>query len=245
MTGPACGNNPHHKLSDGDRQAVENFKAYLADRATRRKQYGDVIRRWGLLDEVNDPKATEDFVITDLLSLVDAEQAAEVTRLRGELAKALERNAAERCADRTAVLREAADAAEQEFIHGVVPAASERDEIWDQAVRAVATLLRGMADETQPAETQPRGRVTFEMLAGVLAAHTDLLTAALGNDTASVAAVPTEIAGMRRVIDLLKLHKSRLLNLQQHAGLIRTLGPFLAALTAEPAAGARQDGAQQ
>ncbi|MFE6408189.1 hypothetical protein ACFVOR_14785 [Streptomyces sp. NPDC057837] len=32
-TGPACGNNPNHPLTDGDRQAVENFKAYLADRA--------------------------------------------------------------------------------------------------------------------------------------------------------------------------------------------------------------------
>ncbi|MFF7142298.1 hypothetical protein ACFZB5_13750 [Streptomyces nodosus] len=49
--------------------------------------------------------------------------------------------------ERAAVFRKAADAAEQTFIHGVVPAASERDEIWDQAVRAVATMLRGTADE--------------------------------------------------------------------------------------------------
>jgi len=48
------------------------------------------------------------------------------------------------------ILREAADAAEQTFIHGITPAASERDEIWDQAVRAVATMLRGLANEAQP-----------------------------------------------------------------------------------------------
>ncbi|MEU9640908.1 hypothetical protein [Streptomyces sp. NPDC048188] len=145
MTGPACGNNPHHQLSEGDRQAVENFNAYLADRATRRKQYGDVIRRWGLLDEVNDPKATEDFVVTDLLSLVDAEQAAEVTRLRGELAKALERTAVQRCADRAAVLREAADTVGNDDTcdcggcDSCVP-------------NARAAELRRMADEAQPAQ---------------------------------------------------------------------------------------------
>ncbi|MET9815291.1 hypothetical protein [Streptomyces sp. NPDC006355] len=32
-TGPACANNPNYQMSDGDRQAVEDFKAYLADRA--------------------------------------------------------------------------------------------------------------------------------------------------------------------------------------------------------------------
>ncbi|MFI8853652.1 hypothetical protein ACIGW3_26150 [Streptomyces sp. NPDC053499] len=47
---------------------------------------------------------------------------------------------------RAAGLREAADEVEQTFIHGVTPAASERDEIWDDAVRAVATLLRQAAD---------------------------------------------------------------------------------------------------
>ncbi|MFI0268600.1 hypothetical protein [Streptomyces luteogriseus] len=32
-SGPACGNNPNYRMSDGDRQAVEAFQAYLADRA--------------------------------------------------------------------------------------------------------------------------------------------------------------------------------------------------------------------
>ncbi|MEZ7005006.1 hypothetical protein [Streptomyces sp. AD55] len=94
-----------------------------------------------------------------------------------------------------------------------------------------------------PSKEAAPAAVTIKMLAGVLAAHVDLLTAALGNDAASVAAVPTEIAGMRRAIDLLKLHKSQLLSPQRHADLIRTLGSLLAALTDEPAAEARQDGA--
>ena len=32
-TGPACGNNPNHRLSPGDRQTVDAFKAYLQQRA--------------------------------------------------------------------------------------------------------------------------------------------------------------------------------------------------------------------
>ncbi|MGW3191629.1 hypothetical protein ACWDBT_27690 [Streptomyces ardesiacus] len=34
MTGPACGNNPNYRMSDGDRQAVDSFRAYLTARAT-------------------------------------------------------------------------------------------------------------------------------------------------------------------------------------------------------------------
>lgn len=33
MTGPACGNNPNYRMSDGDRQAVDSFRAYLTARA--------------------------------------------------------------------------------------------------------------------------------------------------------------------------------------------------------------------
>ncbi|MEU9470470.1 hypothetical protein AB0D78_28400 [Streptomyces avermitilis] len=46
-----------------------------ADRAARAERYGQVLRRWGLLDEVNDPKAAEEFAVTDLLAIADAEQA--------------------------------------------------------------------------------------------------------------------------------------------------------------------------
>lgn len=31
-TGPACGNNPNYPITDGDRKAVADFRAYLAER---------------------------------------------------------------------------------------------------------------------------------------------------------------------------------------------------------------------
>jgi hypothetical protein len=43
--GPRCGNNPNVRLTDGDRQAVDDFKAYLARRAAggppERDPFGD------------------------------------------------------------------------------------------------------------------------------------------------------------------------------------------------------------
>ncbi|MFI1485708.1 hypothetical protein [Streptomyces sp. NPDC020747] len=43
--GPRCGNNPNVRLTDGDRQAVDEFKAYLARRAAggppERDLFGD------------------------------------------------------------------------------------------------------------------------------------------------------------------------------------------------------------
>lgn len=36
------------------------------------RQFGEVLRRWGLLDEVNNPKDTEEFVVNDLLAVVNA-----------------------------------------------------------------------------------------------------------------------------------------------------------------------------
>lgn len=35
-TGPACGNNPNHPLSEGDRQAIAEFRAYLEGKAALR-----------------------------------------------------------------------------------------------------------------------------------------------------------------------------------------------------------------
>jgi hypothetical protein len=37
-TGPACGNNPHHQMSDGDRQTVADFRSYLELRAATWEQ---------------------------------------------------------------------------------------------------------------------------------------------------------------------------------------------------------------
>ncbi|MFJ8538133.1 hypothetical protein [Streptomyces sp. NPDC093591] len=43
MTGPACGNNPNYRMSEGDRRAVEDFKAYLADRAALRDRIAEAL----------------------------------------------------------------------------------------------------------------------------------------------------------------------------------------------------------
>ncbi|MFJ8049850.1 hypothetical protein [Streptomyces luteogriseus] len=42
-TGPACGNNPNYRMSDGDRQAVADFKAYLAGRAALRDRIAEAL----------------------------------------------------------------------------------------------------------------------------------------------------------------------------------------------------------
>ncbi|MFD9757982.1 hypothetical protein [[Kitasatospora] papulosa] len=69
---------------------------------------------------------------------------------------------------RAATLREGADLIEQALIHSVAPASSERDEVWDQAVRAAATELRNVADgvaaeaqQPAPAETETAPIVAY------------------------------------------------------------------------------------
>ncbi|MER6103599.1 hypothetical protein ABT115_15075 [Streptomyces sp. NPDC001832] len=47
-----------------------------ANRAKLREQYGQVLRRWGLLDEVNDPQAAEEFAVTDLLAVTEQQPTA-------------------------------------------------------------------------------------------------------------------------------------------------------------------------
>jgi hypothetical protein len=42
-TGPACGNNPNYPMSDGDRQAVEDFRAHLAARAVLRDRIAEAL----------------------------------------------------------------------------------------------------------------------------------------------------------------------------------------------------------
>lgn len=42
-TGPRCGNNPNYRMSEGDRKAVDDFKAYLADRAAIRDRIAEAL----------------------------------------------------------------------------------------------------------------------------------------------------------------------------------------------------------
>jgi hypothetical protein len=45
MSRPRCGNDPRAQLTDGDRQAVEGFKAYLAERAALRDRIAEALEQ--------------------------------------------------------------------------------------------------------------------------------------------------------------------------------------------------------
>lgn len=64
-----------------------------ADRAALRRQFGDVLRHWGLLDEQIDQKAAEEYAVTDLLALLPEQTSrdAETEHLRDRLASCRER----------------------------------------------------------------------------------------------------------------------------------------------------------
>ncbi|AMW11638.1 hypothetical protein A4E84_20350 [Streptomyces qaidamensis] len=96
-TGPACGNNPNHPLTDGDRQAVADFKAYLAERAALRDRIAEALREtdaYAQLESRDDRERFADAVLAVLpppadraavLSEAEAEaerQLATVQRVR-------------------------------------------------------------------------------------------------------------------------------------------------------------------
>ncbi|MFI9340002.1 hypothetical protein ACIG0D_01800 [Streptomyces sp. NPDC052773] len=130
-TGPACGNNPNYRMSDGDRQAVAEFRAYLDARGQEKAS--------------TEPERT-------------ATAHAEATFLAALDAKARELKARERAEHRAAVLRDAADAItamRREFVEGglnpAYPTALEQRALIDAEMK-----LRRMADEAQPAtEAKP------------------------------------------------------------------------------------------
>ncbi|MFB8772132.1 hypothetical protein [Streptomyces broussonetiae] len=55
-TGPACGNNPNYRLTDGDRKAVEDFQAYLGALATIRDRIAEALIRWAYRGQDPDPE---------------------------------------------------------------------------------------------------------------------------------------------------------------------------------------------
>jgi hypothetical protein len=130
-TGPACGNNPNYRMSDGDRQAVENFKAYLAERAALRDLITNALATadgWQFPDG------------SDLYDLPDRELARYRDGADAVLA------VLPPPADRAAILRELADQQEQTAATDVI----RRRRSIATARRLVAAELRRMADEAQP-----------------------------------------------------------------------------------------------
>ncbi|MCM8548940.1 hypothetical protein [Streptomyces sp. STCH 565 A] len=76
QTGPACGNNPGHPMSDGDRRVVDDFQAYLAQRATIRDRVADTLRPWlpgaDEADVAHAATAVLNFVLREAAASIDA-----------------------------------------------------------------------------------------------------------------------------------------------------------------------------
>ncbi|MFF5842157.1 hypothetical protein ACFY74_11890 [Streptomyces massasporeus] len=131
-TGPACGNNPNYRMSDGDRQAVEDFRAYLAARAALRNRIAEALeqadyrpdmRRGDLADAVL-PVLPAPVDRAAVLREVEAALRARGKRLTGEYN-------------------------DSDILHEDGPAAAAAT--WKRA----AELVGRMADEAQPTQPQP------------------------------------------------------------------------------------------
>ncbi|GAB2731578.1 hypothetical protein [Streptomyces bullii] len=70
-TGPACGNNPNYRMSDGDRRAVADFKAYLAERAALRDRIRLAIARQ-FLDETGSGRSVDELDDAEFGTFADA-----------------------------------------------------------------------------------------------------------------------------------------------------------------------------
>ncbi|MFF9285435.1 hypothetical protein [Streptomyces griseosporeus] len=92
-TGPACGNNPNYRLSDGDRQAVDAFRTYLADRAALRDRIAEALISWAYRGRQPDPE-------TGILETLRTNAYSRADAVLAVLPPPV---------DRAAVLREAAD----------------------------------------------------------------------------------------------------------------------------------------
>ncbi|MFC9686837.1 hypothetical protein [Streptomyces sp. NPDC056948] len=126
-TGPACGNNPSHPLTDGDRQAVADFRAFLEDRAALRDRIAEALREadtYAQLERRDDRERFADAVLAVLPPPVS----------------------------RADVLREAAEVAEGlrqfESVTGARKSAQVSENI---GILRVATELLRLADEEHPA----------------------------------------------------------------------------------------------
>lgn len=133
-----------------------------------RQQYADALRRWGLLDEVNDPEATAAFVTTDLMAVRDRE--LEGLRDERDLHLAAFWQAVkqrDRALAQSAIDRPAADWAEAALAR--VRALAER---WEHALapdRSYAHDLRTALDST----AQPTGAAPVLDVDQDAAAHLD------------------------------------------------------------------------
>jgi hypothetical protein len=161
-TGPPCGNNPNYPLTEGDRAAVEDFRAYLAARAgqtaERLGRYLEAVRcavaprgPWG---------PEHDAAARAAMAIADEETKSVRDELRGAYAgaAALREERDRLRADRAVVLREAAEIIEQvqhqrdDVVNDALGGLDRITEAEHRAVSRAATTLRRAAAEVQQAE---------------------------------------------------------------------------------------------
>ncbi|MFE2457546.1 hypothetical protein [Streptomyces sp. NPDC059402] len=152
MTGPACGNNPNHRMSDGDRRVVEDFKAYLAVQAAVAKTlYG-----FTPLPEISWEEAPE------------SDRAR--FRRRAAAVLAVLPATTDQTAAPSAVVRKTL----RRWAYAAGHIESELDGAVDRMYELVTRdVLRRMADETQPAETPrpKRERIVYLSTPCVVCTH--------------------------------------------------------------------------
>ncbi|MGW0495072.1 hypothetical protein ACWD0Z_06415 [Streptomyces sp. NPDC003007] len=132
-TGPACGNNPNHRMTPGDRKAVADFKAYLADRAALRDRIAEA-----LLDHLSrtaDIRTGRNGELAFMPEVTEAER----TRIADAVLAVLPPPVS-----RADVLHKAADRIDREDLP------QDQVDMFDNGARWATKLLRRMADEAQP-----------------------------------------------------------------------------------------------
>ncbi|MFC9891515.1 hypothetical protein [Streptomyces pilosus] len=145
-TGPACGNNPNHRMTPGDRQAVDNFRAYLERRAAARELLDRAV--WVDGDPLMEAIAAAVWEHCDTSGghSIVTDDPRNIAAVAATVARA---EPADRAAG-PAALREAAAFFERTLEQSLDP---DSDPRYCTAVRDVVMGLRRRADET--ATTEP------------------------------------------------------------------------------------------
>jgi hypothetical protein len=152
-TGPACGNNPNFQMTDGDRQAVNDFRAYLELRATSQELAKTAV--WADGDPLMEALAAAvwEHCHTEGTSTV-ADDPRNIAAVAASVVRA--QQAADQTAVRAATLHEAAEAlGRMDYDTDSTDYGYDtyRD-AWNGGVMDAAAELRRLADE-QPAPGTP------------------------------------------------------------------------------------------
>ena len=188
MTGPACGNNPNHQLTDGDRQAVDSFRAYLTTLASLRTAQ----HRLGQIRDAARLHRQQLVGTSELYAVIEADDAppADQTALRDRIAAAMREHGMVHLGDQVP-----ADEYEccADAVLAVLPATTDQtadeadvDTVANRAAQVIGSMgaeireLRGQRDRNRTAWHSARRR------ASVLSAEITRRAPLLGEYTAQI-----------------------------------------------------------